>query len=392
MTISAKNLTKVYNNKPCRNVGKGLFNIEKSNFALKDISFDIKRGECVGVIGKNGAGKSTLLKLICGITSATSGSIVTNGRISALLELGSGFNPEYSGISNIYLNCTIQGLSKKEADAIIPEIIAFADIGSYINMPVKTYSDGMFLRLAFACAIAVKPDILIIDEALAVGDFSFRQKCFNKIEAMKNEGVTIIMVSHDIDAIRRMCPRTIWIDKGALVCDGDTASISAEYMKSITGDAPLSSFIPHPAKKACSNRFGSAIGSIISAELPPVLQTDNSYSLICTLDIPNGVNLESLALSMAIKDRFGLDLTVVSTADLGIFFEKTGKCTAKIAFDCLLCSGEYSVCLSLEDRSEHPIKYYDYADGIQKINVYSSKDYLGTFFTPCKISLSYGDE
>ena len=236
MIISVKNVSKVYNSRksPCKFAG-GLFAIENKKYALKDISFNIDKGECVGIIGANGSGKSTLLKLLCGVTAATEGEIRAEGKISALLELGTGFNPEYTGISNIYLNGTLQGLSKKETKALIPYITDFADIGEYIEKPVKTYSDGMFLRLAFACAIATEPDILIVDEALAVGDFAFRQKCFSKIRELKEKGTTILMVSHDIDTIRRFCGRVIWLDKGTLRADGEVSAVSSAYMESVTG-------------------------------------------------------------------------------------------------------------------------------------------------------------
>lgn len=393
MQISVTALSKVYNSKPRLHRAGGLFGIHSTKYALKDINLKIKKGECVGIIGKNGSGKSTLLKLLCQITSPTDGKISVNGKISALLELGTGFNPEYTGISNIYLNGTIQGLTRKETKDLIPAITDFADIGDYINKPVKTYSDGMFLRLAFACAIALKPDILIIDEALAVGDFAFRQKCFAKIEDMMKDGVTIIMVSHDIDAIRRLCPRTVWLDNGILRMDGDTASVSAAYMESMTGAAKLELKSDSNSEiKSCLNRFGSAVGSVVSITLPSALQTGHSYEIICRLNIPQGINLETTALSISFKNSFGLDLTVISSADSEVKFTHHGACTIRICCICYLCPGEYSVCVSLEDRSEKPIKYYDYAEGVQTLRVFSENEYFGSFHTPTKMSVEYGDD
>ena len=195
--------------------------------ALDGISIDVKKGETVGIIGTNGAGKSTLLKIITGVLSPTSGEVQINGKIAALLELGAGFNQEYTGLQNIYLNGRIMGYTKKQMDAKIQSIIEFAEIGDFINQPVKTYSSGMFARLAFAVSINVEPDILIVDEALSVGDLFFQNKCFRKFEELKKKGVTILFVSHDIASVRQMCSRVLWLDHGIqkkfddcdLVCD-----------------------------------------------------------------------------------------------------------------------------------------------------------------------------
>ncbi|MDX8377458.1 MAG: ABC transporter ATP-binding protein, partial [Mariprofundales bacterium] len=169
--------------------------------ALDDVSFEVKKGETVGIIGRNGSGKSTLLQIICGTLAPTSGDVEVNGRVAALLELGSGFNPEFTGRENVYMNATILGLSKKEIDARFDDIVAFADIGEFIEQPVKTYSSGMMMRLAFAVAINVKPDVLIIDEALSVGDVAFQRKCFGKIEEIRDAGATIMFVSHSEGSI-----------------------------------------------------------------------------------------------------------------------------------------------------------------------------------------------
>lgn len=375
MQISVNNLTKSYNRKPLCNRTGGLL-----DFALKDVSFTVSKGECVGIIGANGSGKSTLLKLLCGISAPTSGELSVNGKISALLELGAGFNPEYNGISNIYLNGTINGLTKAQTKELIPAITAFADIGSYIEKPVKMYSDGMFLRLAFACAIAFSPDILIIDEALAVGDFAFRQKCFNKIKELNKNGTTVLLVSHDIDAIRRFCARTIWLDKGELKMDGETRAVSAAYMQSMTGCAGEPSSVS-------SERFGSAVGSVVSAIVPPVMQTGKACELSFLLDIPENADLETLAFSVSVKNSFGLDLFVISTADNGYKFTKHGRNIVKIKFECMLCPGEYSASASLEDRKTAPITYYDYADGISVFQVVSDQPYFGVFHTPAEIDV-----
>lgn len=390
MMISVKNVSKVYNSRksPCKFAG-GLFAIENKKYALKDISFNIDKGECVGIIGANGSGKSTLLKLLCGVTAATEGEIRAEGKISALLELGTGFNPEYTGISNIYLNGTLQGLSKKETKELIPYITEFADIGDYIEKPVKTYSDGMFLRLAFACAVATKPDILIVDEALAVGDFAFRQKCFSKIRELKEMGTTILMVSHDIDTVRRFCGRVIWLDKGTLRADGEVAAVSSAYMESVTGCTQEASS-PKPCDNSCINRFGSAVGSILSVTAPKVIRTGERIRISCRVSIPEFARLDTLALSLSFKNSFGLDVTVISTADNGFKFRDMEEATIDFDFVCNLCPQKYSLCVSLEDRGQTPIKYYDYAEGTDTLEIISDSELFGVLYTPAEITLNRG--
>lgn len=192
----------------------------KEHYALKDLSFEVKKGECVGIIGTNGSGKSTILKIITGVLNATSGDIGVNGRISALLELGAGFNPEYTGVENIYLNGTMMGFSREEIDKKLDDILAFADIGEFVHQPVKTYSSGMFVRLAFAVSINIDPEILIVDEALSVGDVFFQVKCYRKFEEFKKMGKTILFVSHDLSSISKYCDRVILLNKGEKMAEG----------------------------------------------------------------------------------------------------------------------------------------------------------------------------
>lgn len=203
----------------------------KEHYALQNISFNVNKGETVGIIGTNGAGKSTLLKIITGVLNPTVGEITIGGRISALLELGAGFNMEYTGIENIYLNGTMQGYSKSEIEGKMEEIIKFADIGEFINQPVKTYSSGMFVRLAFAVAINIDPEILIVDEALSVGDVFFQAKCYKKFEEFKKQGKTIIFVSHDLSSIAKYCDRTILLHKGKFLAEGSSKKIVDIYKK-----------------------------------------------------------------------------------------------------------------------------------------------------------------
>lgn len=203
----------------------------KTHHALKNINLEIAKGDTVGIIGVNGCGKSTLLKIITGVVVPSEGTLSVNGKISALLELGAGFNPEYTGIENAYLNGTMMGYSAEEMKTRIDEIVNFADIGDFIYQPVKTYSSGMFARLAFAVAISVDPDILVVDEALSVGDIFFQTKCFKKFDEFREKGKTILFVSHDLSSVNKYCTRAILLNKGELIADGTPKEIIDLYKK-----------------------------------------------------------------------------------------------------------------------------------------------------------------
>ena len=209
----------------------------KEHYALHDVSFQVERGECVGIIGTNGSGKSTILKIITGVLNQTEGDVSVNGRISALLELGAGFNMEYTGIENVYLNGTMIGFSKEEIDAKLQEILDFADIGDFVYQPVKTYSSGMFVRLAFAVAINIEPEILIVDEALSVGDVFFQAKCYRKFEEFKKMGKTILMVSHDLSSISKYCDKVVLLNHGVKMAEGEPKEIVDLYKKVLVGQA-----------------------------------------------------------------------------------------------------------------------------------------------------------
>lgn len=233
--IDINNLSKSYKifNKPTDRVKEALnpfgHRYSKDFYALKNVSFEISRGETVGIIGKNGAGKSTLLKIITGVLTPTSGEVHINGSIASLLELGAGFNPELSGIENIFLNGMLMGRTKREMSNLLPNIKKFANIGEFIYQPVKTYSSGMFSRLAFATNVFVEPDILIVDEALSVGDTRFQIKCMKKIKELMERGTAILFVSHDMNIIRRFCTRAIWLNSGCIQCDGDANWVVDRY-------------------------------------------------------------------------------------------------------------------------------------------------------------------
>lgn len=231
--IRVSNVTKVYKifNSPGKRFLYHMFHTKsgKDFVALNDVSFEVKKGESFGIIGRNGSGKSTMLQILAGIIPATSGKVEVNGRVAALLELGSGFNPESTGYENIYMNAAILGVSKKEIDQKIAQIVEFADIGDFVHQPVKTYSSGMYVRLAFAVAINVDADILLIDEALAVGDVFFRQKCYAKLNQLKEEGKTIILVSHGMNEVEQFCERALLLNKSDVVMCGDSRQAVQQY-------------------------------------------------------------------------------------------------------------------------------------------------------------------
>lgn len=203
----------------------------KEHYALHSVSFDVKRGETVGIIGTNGSGKSTILKIITGVLNPSGGHVEIDGRISALLELGAGFNMEYTGIENIYLNGTMIGFSREEIDAKMQDILDFADIGDFVHQPVKTYSSGMFVRLAFAVAINIDPEILIVDEALSVGDVFFQAKCYKKFEDFKKMGKTILFVSHDLGSISKYCDRVVLLNRGKKLAEGTPKEMVSMYKR-----------------------------------------------------------------------------------------------------------------------------------------------------------------
>lgn len=240
--IKVQGLTKIYHlyDNPQDRLKEALNPFKKSYhhdyYAMDNVSLEIKKGETVGIIGKNGAGKSTLLKMITGVLTPTSGSIETKGKISSLLELGAGFNPEMTGLENIYLNGTLMGFTREEMEPKIDAILNFADIGEFIHQPVKMYSSGMFARLAFSVSINVEPDILIVDEALSVGDMAFQMKCFKKFQDFQEEGKTILFVTHALDTVIRYCTRGIVIDAGNKVFEGTSKASVDAFKKVLSGD------------------------------------------------------------------------------------------------------------------------------------------------------------
>ena len=234
-SVSVKGLSKSYRVYPSSKarlaemlfLGKKKFH--RDFWALKDISFDIESGEIFGIIGANGAGKSTLLKILAGISSQSSGTMDIKGKVSALLELGAGFHPEFTGRDNLYMNGALLGFSKEELDGMYDEIVDFAELWDFMDMPVKTYSSGMYVRLGFSIATSVNPDILIIDEALSVGDEYFQKKCVDRMKSFMDRGKTLVFVSHNLGLISRICGRSLWLDEGTVKAYGETREVLEKY-------------------------------------------------------------------------------------------------------------------------------------------------------------------
>ncbi len=270
--------------------------------ALDNVSFEIKKGETVGIIGRNGSGKSTLLQIICGTLSPTQGSVEVNGRIAALLELGAGFNPEFTGRENLYMNATILGLSNKEIEACFNDIIAFADIGEFIDQPVKTYSSGMYVRLAFSVSVHTKPDILVVDEALSVGDFVFQNRCMEKIQALKQAGTSILFVSHDLGTVQIICDRAIWMEHGSIQAFGNVNTVCQDYYAAgLKKNLPVTKHITIQAKEAY---------------IPQQLTGMAHFSRLRTLD-HHGQPCESFNVGDAMSIEFELEAD--SALDVSIF-------------------------------------------------------------------------
>ncbi len=408
--IEVKNLTKIYKmyKNPAERVKESLFpklcrGDIREFYALNDVTFKIEKGETVGIIGKNGSGKSTLLKILTGVISQTSGKKVMDVTISALLELGTGFNPEYTGIENIYLNGTIMGLTREQMSEKIDEICEFAEIGDFINQPVKNYSSGMFVRLAFAVAINTDPEILIVDEALAVGDYRFQAKCYNKFEEMKERGKTILFVSHDIDAVRRFCSRAIWLDGGRVVLDGDVNSVSSKYMEFITSNETDALAVINRQKEERQtvvekefdpiNRFGDDIGTIKNVRVfkgydeTEVFNTGDEITVEVDVDIPDGADLENTGLAISIKSKNGTDLVVAALHDYDMRFHHTGRNHVVFKLPAYLNVGEYTLTTGLEHRESFPISYFDYIEGSAYINILTDKEYFGLLKVPAEIKI-----
>ncbi|MFB5763785.1 ABC transporter ATP-binding protein [Paenibacillus medicaginis] len=375
-------------------------------YALNNVSFHVKKGETLGILGKNGSGKSTLLKIITGVLTPTEGKVQINGKIAALLELGAGFNPEYTGIENIYLNGMLMGFDQAEMDRRLENILSFADIGDFVYQPVKNYSSGMFARLAFAVAINVEPEILIIDEALSVGDIFFQQKCFEKIKAMKNEGVTILFVSHDVTSVSTLCDRCVLINKGEVYSYGEPRKIINDYVKLYNTNDEITKKIERVNKLSKKGnlslidaatqsdseedseeyRYGdeSAIISKIeclndnSPDSDWLVYTMDSFKLRITVDFYE--DCTNPVLGFYIKNKKGLEMYSGNTHYLNqnIGPVKGGeKVTVTFSQKMYLAPDEYIVSIGLSDYVDGTSRPLDRRYDVNKITVKSERTIIG---------------
>lgn len=422
--IRVKNITKIYKlyNKPSDRLKESLKLTRKKNYqehyALRDISFDIRRGETVGIIGTNGSGKSTMLKIITGVLNQTKGEVEVNGRISALLELGAGFNGEYTGIENVYLNGTMIGFTHEEIDERLNDILEFADIGDFVYQPVKTYSSGMFVRLAFAVAINIDPEILIVDEALSVGDVFFQAKCFHKFEEFKKQGKTIVFVSHDLGSINKYCDRVILLNKGDKRAEGRPKEMIDLYKKIMVNqdeEGTLENVLPE--EQAPAGADSTSDGSLWKSRMtenPNCSAYGNGVADIvdyCVMDeegrITNIINKgDTFTIRMkvlfhkdtadpimayTIRDKHGTDITGTNTMyeDVNLGLVKKGE-TRVVSFTQRLDlkGGEYLICLGCTGFVNGKFDVYSRLYDVCAIQNISSKNIVGYYDMNSKVKVS----
>lgn len=408
VAIAVKDVKKIYKlyDKPSDRLKEtfGLAkNKHKEHYALSGVSMNIYQGETVGIIGTNGSGKSTILKIITGVLSPTSGEVVTNGRISALLELGAGFNMEYNGIENIYLNGTMMGFSEKEIEARVPEILKFADIGDYVYQPAKTYSSGMFVRLAFAVAINIDPEILIVDEALSVGDVFFQAKCYHKFEEFKKMGKTIIFVSHDLSSISKYCDRVYLLNKGNLLGEGSAKEMIDAYKRVLVGQYEV------PVQKEGENLLmdGEVNAAVLQqmGQNPDKLEYGTGQAKIREFYITDDKNVRTTAVikgsrftlhmqvefeervvapifAFSFKNIKGTEITGTNSMIEKAFLEPVEAGEIKeITFeqDMSLQGGEYLLSLGVTGYAGSEFEVYHRLYDVMNVTVVSDKDTVGFY-------------
>ena len=379
---------------------------QKRHYALNGVNLCIRKGETVGIIGTNGSGKSTILKIITGVLSPTSGQVRVDGRISALLELGAGFNQEYNGIENVYLNGTMMGFTDKEIDEKLPDILEFADIGDYVNQPVKTYSSGMFVRLAFAVAINIEPEILIVDEALSVGDVFFQAKCYHKFEEFKKMGKTIVFVSHDLSVISKYCDRVFLLNKGTLLGEGSPKEMIDAYKRVLVGQyefpegnpggisggegqAALEGDAPKPGEAVNPDvqEYGTRQAEILEYYLTDergvralAILKGSQFTLHMRVRFQAHVPAPIFAFSF--KDALGTEITGTNTMIEKSFLESGEPGQVKdIAFTqkMSLQGGEYLLSLGVTGYEGDKFQVYHRLYDVLDVTVVSDKDTVGYY-------------
>ena len=348
----------------------------KDFWALQNIGFEIHAGEIVGIVGRNGAGKSTLLQLLCGTLKPSTGSLQVKGRVAALLELGAGFNPDFTGRENIYMNAAILGLQRHEIDDRIQDIIDFAEIGEFINQPVRTYSSGMFMRLAFSVATSSDPDILIIDEALSVGDGAFARKSFERIMSLKDRGKTILFCSHAMYQVEALCSRALWLENGSIKMDDSSAKVTSAYQASLIESSPLDSEATLASELSNTKAISSAakftsIHAYTENSSGKHLQAISKKStLTIELSFITDPQLPNPVLALGINDASGRTIASATSKNDDFIFttHPDGSGLVRVSFPKIaLLKGKYFITLFL--ICEHAIHVYDQATNYLSLEV-----------------------
>lgn len=383
----------------------------REHYALHDVNFDIQEGECVGIIGTNGSGKSTILKIITGVLTPTEGEVKVNGRISALLELGAGFNMEYSGLENVYLNGTMIGFSKEEIDARLDDILDFADIGDFIHQPVKTYSSGMFVRLAFAVAINIDPEILVVDEALSVGDVFFQAKCYHKFEEFKKQGKTILFVSHDLSSVSKYCDRVILLNKGVKMDEGSPKQMVDLYKQLLVGQDPVKQQEEAGAsskeEKGEGNfqanpnmlEYGNRMAEIIDFEVVDdkgvrsnTIEKGSSFQI--RMKVRFNEDIQEPIMAYTFKNIKGTEITGTNTMFEKVQVEKSGKgdvCTATFTQEMNLQGGEYLLSFGCTGYKDGDFTVFHRLYDACNITVVSAKNTVGFYDMNSKVEIQCED-
>jgi lipopolysaccharide transport system ATP-binding protein len=310
-------------------------------WALKDVSFEVKRGEVIGIIGRNGAGKSTLLKILSRITEPTEGRVVLQGRVASLLEVGTGFHQELTGRENIFLNGAILGMTRREIRRKFDAIVDFAEVEKFLDTPVKRYSSGMYVRLAFAVAAHLEPEILIVDEVLAVGDAEFQKKCLGKMEGVVRDGRTVLFVSHQISAINQLCRHVVWLDRGRVVACGETRAMLAKYLSMGSSDLPIA-IIQEPNDK--TGLFFSKV-SVLDKDGNPSSELDSLAPFYISLHYEVSKRLPKVELAIHVKTTDGISVfTTVCSSDVGKMDKTSGSYVATVQIPAhFLMPGSYTI-------------------------------------------------
>ncbi len=383
----------------------------REHYALHDVNFDIQEGECVGIIGTNGSGKSTILKIITGVLTPTEGEVKVNGRISALLELGAGFNMEYSGLENVYLNGTMIGFSKEEIDARLDDILDFADIGDFIHQPVKTYSSGMFVRLAFAVAINIDPEILVVDEALSVGDVFFQAKCYHKFEEFKKQGKTILFVSHDLSSVSKYCDRVILLNKGVKMDEGSPKQMVDLYKQLLVGQDPVKQQEEAGAsskeEKGEGNfqanpnmlEYGNRMAEIIDFEVVDdkgvrsnTIEKGSSFQI--RMKVRFNEDIQEPIMAYTFKNIKGTEITGTNTMFEKVQVEKSGKgdvCTATFTQEMNLQGGEYLLSFGCTGYKDGDFTVFHRLYDACNITVVSAKNTVGFYDMNSRVEIQCED-